>query len=187
MHRGPVAGQVPGGDRRRHRLRLAGWGHPPGIRPADGLDEGAPHPRPPRAGRGARRRGVCRRHRSRGRVHGDLWAGCDQPRHPHRRCLHGLGADRRDHRPGAQRLDRHGRLPGGGHPRHHHADHQAQLPGDQPGRHPASHRRGVPHRWHRPSRSGPGRHQQGRPGRPDDLRLAANGRSAGLSSGRPSA
>ena len=33
--------------------------------------------------------------------------------------------------------DRHRRLPGGRHPRHHDADHQAQLPGHRARRHPA--------------------------------------------------
>ena len=42
--------------------------------------------------------------------------------------------------------DRHRRLPGGRHPRHHDADHQAQLPGHRPRRDPAHDRRGVPHR-----------------------------------------
>ena len=56
--------------------------------------------------------------------------GRDQPGHADRRRAHGLGADRRDHRPGARSArDRHRRLPGGRHPRHHDADHQAQLPG----------------------------------------------------------
>ena len=38
----------------------------------------------------------------------------------------------RDHGSGRRVDDRHGRLPGGRHPRHHDADHQAQLPGDPP-------------------------------------------------------
>ena len=70
------------------------------------------------------------------------------------------------------RSDRHGRLPGGGHPRHHDADHQAQLPRHRPGRDPADHRRGVPHRLHRPSRPGAGRHREGRAAGDDDVRLA---------------
>ena len=41
--------------------------------------------------------------------------------------------DRGHHRPGRRRRHRHGRLPGGRHPRHHDADHQAQLPGHRPG------------------------------------------------------
>jgi acetolactate synthase-1/2/3 large subunit len=37
-----------------------------------------------------------------------------------------------------ERRHRHRRLPGGRHPRHHDADHQAQLPRHRPGRHPAT-------------------------------------------------
>ena len=40
---------------------------------------------------------------------------------------HGLGSHRGDHRPGRQRGDRDRRLPGSRYPRHHDADHQAQL------------------------------------------------------------
>ena len=54
-----------------------------------------------------------------------------QPGHPDRRRPHGLGADGGD-RPGAPSRDRLGRLPRGRHPRHHPADHQAQLPGGRP-------------------------------------------------------
>ena len=63
--------------------------------------------------------------------------GRDQPRHRHRRRPHGLGAAGRDHRSGRRVDDRHGRVPGGRHRRHHAADHQAQLPRHRPGRHPA--------------------------------------------------
>ena len=62
-------------------------------------------------------------------------------------------------------LHRHGRLPGGGHPRHHDADHQAQLPGHRPRRDPADHRRGLLHRLHRPSRPGAGRRREVRAAR----------------------
>ena len=70
--------------------------------------------------------------------------------------------------------DRHGRLPGGRHPGHHAADHQAQLPGADGRGHPADPGRGVPPGRHRPARPGAGRHPQGRaagadhvqPGRP---------------------
>ena len=56
-------------------------------------------------------------------------------------------------------VHRHGRLPGGRHPRHHDADHQAQLPRHRPGDDPAGDRRGVPHRLHRAPGPGAGRHQ----------------------------
>ena len=49
--------------------------------------------------------------------------------------------------------DRHGRLPGGRHPRHHAADHQAQLPGQGPRGDPADDPGGVPPR--RTGRPGP--------------------------------
>ena len=47
-------------------------------------------------------------------------------------------------------LDRHRCLPGGRHLRHHHADHQAQLPGHRPRGHPQDDHGGVPHRLDRP-------------------------------------
>ena len=60
-----------------------------------------------------------------------------------------------DDRPGrCQRCDRYGRVPGGRHPRHHDAGHQAQLPGHRPGPDPAHHRRGVLHRLDRPPGAG---------------------------------
>ena len=105
-----------------------------------------PHPRPARAGRRPRGRGLRAGHRPGRRLHGDQRPGRDQPRHADRRRLHGLGADRRDHRPGAVGGDRHRRLPGSRHLRHHDADHQAQLPRHRRRRHPAGDRRGVPHR-----------------------------------------
>ena len=58
-----------------------------------------------------------------------------------------------DHRPGRRRRDRHGRLPGGRHPRHHDADHQAQLPGHRPRRDPAH---GSPRRSTSPRTGRPG-------------------------------
>ena len=80
--------------------------------------------------------------------------GRDQPGHADRRRVHGLGADGRDHRSGGPRRDRHGRLPGGRHLRHHDADHEAQLPGQRPDDIPRDDRRGVPHRLDRPARPG---------------------------------
>ena len=77
-------------------------------------------------------------------------------------------------------LDRHGRLPGGGHPGHHAADHQAQLPGADGRGDPAGHGRGVPPGLDRPSRPGAGRHPQGRAAGADHLLLAAHARPARL-------
>ena len=70
----------------------------------------------------------------------------------------------------AHRLDRHRRLPGGRHRRHHPVGDQAQRAGDPGPGHPPHHPRGVPHRHHRPSRPGAGRHPQGHR-RPDEPQL----------------
>ena len=106
--------------------------------------------------------------------------GRDQPGHADRRRVHGLGGDGGDHRPGPARRDRLGRLPGGRHPRHHAADHQAQLPGAV-GRGPAADPgRGVPPRRHRPPRPGAGRRAQGRAAGPDRVLLAAHDGTARL-------
>ncbi len=72
------------------------------------------------------------------------------------------------------------RLPGGRHPGHHAADHQAQLPGADAGGDPADPGRGVPPRLHRPARPGPRRHPQGRPPGADHVQLAAHARPARL-------
>ena len=61
---------------------------------------------------------------------------------------------------------RHRRVPGSRHPRHHHADHQAQLPGHQGRRDPGRDRGRVPHRRDRTTRPGAGRRHQGRPAGP---------------------
>ena len=60
-HRGAGARTLPRGHRLRHRLRHPRRRDPPGLRPDARLQEGAPHPRAPRAGRRPRGRGVCRR------------------------------------------------------------------------------------------------------------------------------
>ena len=101
-------------------------------------------------------------------------SGRDQPGHADRRRPHGLGPDRRRHRPGRRRVDRHRRLPGGRHPRHHDADHQAQLPGHRPRRDPAhrsprrstSPRPAAPARCSSTSRSPRCRRRRRSPGRP---------------------
>jgi acetolactate synthase-1/2/3 large subunit len=68
---------------------------------------------------------------------------------PHRRRLHGLGADRRDHRPGAQHLDRHRRLPGSRHRGITMPITKHNYLVTNPDEIPRCHRRGVPHRRHR--------------------------------------
>ena len=70
------------------------------------------------------------------------------------RRVHGLDPARRDHRPGAVRGDRHRRVPGVRHRRHHDAGHQAQLARHRRPGHPAHHPRGVPRR---DDRAGPAR------------------------------
>ena len=191
-HRGPgdrgaEPDQVAGVRGRRERLRHPGRRDPPGVRPALRLGQDPAHPGPPRAGRRARRPGLRRRHRQGRRLHGHQRPGCHQPGHPDRGRLHGLGPDGRGHRPGRQRRDRHGRLPGGRHPRHHDADHQAQLPGHRPRRDPAHDRRGVLHRLHRPARPGAGRRRQGRDAADDDVHLAHRAAAARLPPGDPPA
>ena len=63
--------------------------------------------------------------------------------------------------PGAHRPDRHRRLPGGRHLRHHDADRQALDHDPGPARDPEGDPRGVPHRPHGPPGPGAGRHAAG--------------------------
>ena len=180
--RGAEPHPVAGGSGCHRRVRHPGRRDPAGVRPADGLLDPA-HPGPARAGRRARRAGVRRRHRPGRRLHGHVRAGRDQPGDAARRRAHGLGPDRGRHRPGRCRGDRHRRLPGGRHPRHHDADHQAQLPGHRPRRDPAHRRRGVLHRLHRSSRPGAGRRRQVGAAGADDVRLAGRAAPARLPTG----
>ena len=186
-HRCPGARPLARGGRRRHGLR-----HPRRRDPARPTTRCSTPRRSATSSCVTSRapatppRGMPRR-RARGRVHGDLGAGCDQPRHADRGRPHGLRAHGRHHRAGRERLHRHRRLPGGRHPRHHDADHEAQLPRHRPGQDPAGHRRGLPRRQHRPTRPRPRRHQQGRPAGDDDLQLAAADRPARLPPGDPAA
>ena len=78
--------------------------------------------------------------------------GRDQPRHADHRRDAGLGADGLHHRPGAHRPDRHRRLPGGRHRRHHDADRQALVHDPGPARDPAR-RSTRPSTWR--ARAGP--------------------------------
>ena len=84
--------------------------------------------------------------------------GRDEHRHAAHRRDDGLRPGRVLHRPGPHRPARHGRLPGGGHVRHHDADRQALVHDPAPDGDPARGARGVPHRAHRAPRAGPDRH-----------------------------
>ena len=109
---------------------IPGGCDPPGVRPDDGLRPGPPRPGPPRAGRRARGHRVRAGHRQGRRLHGHLGSRRHQPRHPDRRRR--TWTPCRSSRSPARSpppLDRHGRLPGSRHLRHHDADHEAQLPG----------------------------------------------------------
>ena len=79
------AGAAGGGG----RVRLSGRGDHAGLRRPDRL-AAAPHPGPPRAERGLRRRRLRPGHRPAGRLHGDLGPGRDQPDHRHRQRHDGL-------------------------------------------------------------------------------------------------
>ena len=63
--------------------------------------------------------------------------GGDEPRDAAVRRVHGLDPDGGDHRPGAHCGDRHRRVPGVRHRRHHALGHQAQRAGDDGRGHPA--------------------------------------------------
>ena len=65
------------------------------------------------------------------------------------------------HRPGPHGPARDGRLPGGGHVRHDHADRQALVHDPAPDGDPARGARGLPHRPHRAARAGADRHADG--------------------------
>ena len=104
------------------------------------------HPRPPRTGGDPRRGGLCPLDRQARRRARHLRPRRDQRGHRHHRRADGLDPDGRHHRPGADRADRHRRLPGGGHGRHHPPLLQAQLSGEGPGQARRRHPRGVPHR-----------------------------------------
>ncbi len=109
--REPATAQVSGAGSLVRSLEALGvdvvFGIPGGaILPAyDPLydSDGPAHPGPPRAGRRARGHRLRAGHRPGRRLHRHLRPGRDQPGHPDRRRLHGLGADRRDHRPGGPR------------------------------------------------------------------------------------
>ena len=84
----------------------------------------------PRAGRRPCRRRLCPLHRQARRGAGDLRSRRHQCRHRPDRCADGFHSAGGAHRPGADASDRHRRLPGMRHGRHHPALHQAQLAGE---------------------------------------------------------
>ncbi len=114
-----------------------------------------PHrPAAARAGRRFCRGRLCAGDRQGRRVHGHQRPRRDQPRHRHRRRLHGFLPAHRHHRPGAPGHDRQGRFPGDRHLRHDAAGREAQLPDHGHQRHSAHRQRGVLHRADRPARPG---------------------------------
>ena len=161
-HRGAGAGVRARARRRGRGVRDPGRRGPAGLRPAARLQVDPAHPGPARAGRRPRGHRVRAGHRAGRRVHGDQRAGRHEPGDADRRRLHGLGPDGGHHRAGAVQPDRHRRLPGSRHLRHHDPDHQAQLPGHQARGHRPHHRRGLPRGLDRAAGAGPRRHRQGR-------------------------
>ena len=168
----------------RPDVRLPRRVHPAGVRPADG------QPDPSRAGasRAGRRphgRGLCARHRPRRCRHGHLRPGGDEPRHAADGRLHGLDPDGRHHRPGADRRDRHRRLPGVRHDRDHPVVHEAQRTRDDRRGHPDGRPPGVPHRPDRPPRPDADRRPEGLPHQRHDVALAERRRRARLAARLP--
>ena len=182
-----VARPVARGGRRRGGVRHSGRHDPARLRPTAGLHEGPARPRPARAGRRPRRHRVRAGHRQGRGLHGDLRAWRDQPRHPARRRQHGLRAGRRDHRPAVQGPDRHRRVPGSRHLRHHAAVTKHNFLVKRPRGHPAHDRRGVPHREHRPTRPRARGHPQGRAAGDHLILLAARDAAARLQADDPAA
>ena len=172
-------GAVVGGARRGGHVRHPGWRDPPGVRSDLRLGRAA-HSGPARAGRRPRRDRVRPGDRQGGRVHRDVRSRRDEPRDADRRRVHGLRADRGDHGAGAAGRDRVGRLPGGGHPRDHASDHEAQLPGAVSSRRGPGHGGGVPPRLDRPPGSRARRHPEGRAPGSDRVLLAADDGTARL-------
>ena len=159
---------------------LPGRRDPPDLRRVRARHDDSPRARPARAGRGAHGRGLCPRVRPRRRRDRDVGARRDEPRHPDRRRVDGLDAARLHHRPGALAPDRHRRVPGVRHHRHHHPGGQALVArlgrrGD-----PARDQGGVPRRAHGPLRPGARRHPARHPGGRARVRVPERGRPARL-------
>ena len=161
----------------------------PAYDPLMDSTEGPAHPRPPRAGRRPRRRGLRGRRpagsasawRPPGRARPTssrrsptpTWTRCRSSRSPARSPSAAIGTDafqEADIRGITMPITKHNFLV------------------TDPRRHPARDRRGVPHRRHRAPRPGPGRHRQGRPaGRAPPSTWPDDDRPAGLPPGHPPA
>ena len=154
------------------RVRLSGRRDSPHLRRPAGLGHHA-RPRAARTGGGAHGGRLRARHRARRRRDGHLGAWRHQPGHRDRHRDDGRLPRRVHHGTGQQQPARPGCLPGGGHHRHHDADHEAQLPGDRRLADRPDAGAGVRHRHVRPPRTRPRGHHEGRAAR--DLRGPAGG------------
>ena len=92
---------------------------------------------------------------------GDVRPRRYEPRDGHRDGVYGFCPARLYHGAGRQSLHRQGFLPGGGHLRHHDADHEAQLPRESGAGFAAGAEGSIFHRAHGASRAGHSRHRQG--------------------------
>ena len=109
------------------RVRLSRRRRAADLRRAVRPEQGPPHSRPPRTGRGARGRRLCALDRQGRRAARHLGPRRDQRDHrPHRRA-DGFHSARLHHRSGADASHRLRRVPGMRHDRHHPQLHQAQL------------------------------------------------------------
>ncbi len=185
-HRSTSAHPQLGAVRRRGRVRASGGCDPAGLRPHARVQR-APHPRPSRAGRGPRGRGVRVGDRQGRGVHGDQRAGCDQSGHGAVGRLHGLGGGGGGHRAGVTAGDRLGRVPGVRHDRDHPAGDQAQRAGAGAGAGCGGGGGGVLHRLDRTAGAGARGHPQGRAAGHHRVVLAADAGPARLPAHRQAA
>ena len=102
------------------------------------------------------------RQRAGGRRGRDLGPGGNQHGYRHRHRDDGFLSHRLHHGTGGQQADRLGCFSRNRYHRHHAPHHQAQLPGHSPGRPGSDLARGILCGAFRPSRTGSGRHYQGR-------------------------
>ena len=160
-HRSPGTDQELGDAAGGGHVRPPGRSHPARLRSDHRLVDPA-HPGSPRTGCRTHGRGLRTGDRPAGRGHRHQRARGHQHRDPAGRRLHGLDPAGGGDRSGGHHRDRHRRVPGERHHRHHHGDHQAQLADHRWGRHPPGGGRGIPRGHHRATGSGPHRHPQGR-------------------------